>query len=167
MAQCAGWDRIASSPQVRCRTYAEALAERMGCALIVDERLREYDFGDWDGQPFDRLWADHGEALAAFLGDPDSGAPPNGETATAFRDRVRAAWADLIDGGAGERILLVGHGGVLRQLVADRLGSAATAHAALEWPHAALSRVRIIDAPPYPRSQSLVFHGWQVTTSPA
>ena len=127
----------------------------------VDERLREYDFGDWDGRSFEGLWADHGDALAAFLGDPDSGAPPNGEAAGAFRQRVRAAWGDLIAAGAGERILLIGHGGVLRQLVADTLGVAPTAHAALEWPHAAVARVRVVDAPAHPRSQSLVFHGWQ------
>ena len=157
----AGWHRIVSSPQARCRAVAEALARSSGCEAMVDERLCEYDFGDWDGRPFDGLWADHGEALAAFLGDPDSGPPPNGETAADFRARVRSAWRDLLEVGAGERVLVVGHGGVLRQFVADILDIGPAAHAALEWPHATLSRVRVVDAPPAPRSQSLVFHAWR------
>lgn len=153
------WDRIATSPLARCRAFADAIAAEAGLTPTVDPRLSEYDFGDWDGHPFDSLWAQQGDALAAFFGDPDRSAPPNGETAAAFRARVRAAWEDLIADAAGGRILIVGHGGVLRQLVADTLGVPGNPHAALEWPHAAMSRIRVHDDPPYPRNRSLVFHG--------
>jgi broad specificity phosphatase PhoE len=154
-----GWDRVATSPLARCRAFADAVAGDSGLAATVDPRLAEYDFGDWDGHPFTTLWADHGDALAAFFGDPDQAPPPNGETASAFRERVRAAWEDLIASAPGGRILIVGHGGVLRQFVADTLGVAGNPHAALEWPHAAMSRIRVFDDPPWPRSRSLVFHG--------
>lgn len=155
----AGWDVVVTSPLVRCRSFAESLADREGCELRVDERLREYDFGDWDGRAFDELWREHGDDLAAFFGDPDSVIPPGGETAAAFRSRVRAAWQELLSLHAGSHLLLIGHGGVLRQIVADVLGVAGPVHAALEWPHAAMSRVRVFDDPPNPRSQSLVWHG--------
>jgi broad specificity phosphatase PhoE len=72
---------------------------------------------------------------------------------------VRAAWADLLERAAGGRVLIVGHGGVLRQYVADTLGVPGNPHAALEWPHAAMSRIRVFDDPPYPQARSLVFHG--------
>lgn len=153
------WDLVATSPLARCRAFAEELAGTLDAGLVVDDRLREYDFGDWDGQPFDRLWAERGDALATFFGDPDSAAPPNGETAATFRARVRAAWDALVERGAGGCVLVVGHGGVLRQFVADTLGVPGNPHAALEWPHAAMSRVRVFNDPPYPRSRSLVFHG--------
>lgn len=153
------WDLVATSPLVRCRAFADAAAAEAGLAASVDPRLVEYDFGDWDGRSFAALRAEHGDALAAFFGDPDRAAPPNGETAAAFRSRVRAAWEDLVAAAAGGRILIVGHGGVLRQWVADTLGVSGNPHAALEWPHAAMSRIRVCDDPPYPRSRSLVFHG--------
>lgn len=154
-----GWDLIATSPLARCRGFAEAIAAEAGRPATVDARLGEYDFGDWDGRTIDALWAEAGDALAAFFGDPDSMQPPNGERAEAFRARVRAAGDDLIARAAGGRILIVGHGGVLRQLVADTLGMSGSPGMALEWPHAAMSRIRVIDEPPYPRTRSLVFHG--------
>jgi len=153
------WQVVAASPLVRCRGFAEALGSRPGCELVIDERLREYDFGDWDGRPFDELWRDHGDALAAFFGDPDVVVPPGGESADVFRERVRAAWRDLLDAHAGGRVLVIGHGGVLRQVVADVLGADGPVHAALEWPHAAMSRVRVIEDPVHGRTQALVWHG--------
>lgn len=153
-----GWELVVASPQDRCRTFAESLALSVGCTVHVDERLREYDFGDWDGRSFDDLWREQGESLAAFLGDPDAVRPPGGESAADFRARVRAARDELLERHAGRRILLLGHGGVLRQLVADVLQLDGSAHAALEWPHAAMSRLRVIDDPPHPRATTLVFH---------
>lgn len=152
------WDVVATSPLARCHAFAQALA-RAGCGEpVVDARLQEYDFGDWDGCALDALWAHHGDALAAFLGDPDSLTPPGGESAAAFRARVRAAWRDLLARAGGGRVLVVGHGGVLRQLVADALGLPGTGQAALEWPHAALTRLRLHDDPPHAPAVTLVFH---------
>lgn len=153
-----GWHRIVSSPLARCRAFAEALAAERGCPLDVDPRLAEYDFGDWDGQPFERLWVAHGDALARFFGDPDALVPPGGEAAADFRARVRDGFADLVAAARGGRVLVVGHGGVLRQLVADALGLAGNAHARIEWPHAALSALRVADDPGGGRTVSLIFH---------
>lgn len=153
-----GWELVVASPQARCRTFAESLATSLDCDRHIDERLREYDFGDWDGETFDELWREYGEALAAFLGDPDAVTPPGGESAANFRARVRAARDELLERHAGRHVLLIGHGGVLRQLVADALQLDGSAHAALEWPHAALSRLRVIDDPPHARTTTLVFH---------
>ena len=160
------WTVLVSSPQARCRRFAESLADRMGAPLHIDGRLREYDFGDWDGRRLAALWREQGDALAAFLGDPDAVTPPNGEPAAAFRERVRAAWDDLLARHAGERVLVLGHGGVLRQLVADAVGAGTTLHARLEWPHAAMSRVRVVEDPPAARAHTLVWHGRTVSPAP-
>lgn len=161
MAAHAGpWDVVASSPMQRCIAFAEPLARQAGARLIVEERFSEYDFGEWGGQMLDELWARHGDALAAFFSDPGRVTPPGGERAAAFRERVRSGWNALLHTAPGERVLLVAHGGVLRQLVADALGVPFALHAALEWPHAAHSRLRVFaDAAHHDgRSASLVFH---------
>ena len=153
------WDVVATSPLVRCHAFADELARARQARLVVDERLCEYDFGDWDGRPFDELWAQCGDALATFFGDPDRAPPPGGERAAAFRARIRGAWDSLLEHAAGGRVLVLGHGGVLRQFVADTLGVPGNPHAALEWPHAAMSRIRVFADPPSPPARSLVFHG--------
>lgn len=150
------WDVVISSPLARCRAYADTFSATV--RMDVDARLSEYDFGEWDGRTLDVLWAEQGDALAAFLDDPERVTPPGGETAADFRSRVRAAWEDLVDREAGQRILVIAHGGVLRQWVADALGAPMAAHARLEWPPAAMSRLRVYDDPPYPRATSLAFH---------
>ena len=73
-----------TSPARRARD----LAARLSTQPIVDDRLQELNFGDWEG----RRWRDlEREAIDAWdQGLPDS-APPNGETLTAMADRC-ASW---------------------------------------------------------------------------
>jgi len=156
-----GWNVIAASGLQRSRDFARWLAAERGCELVIDERLDEYDFGAWDGVAFADLWREHGNDLAAFFGDPDTVTPPGGERAADFRARVRAAREALAAAHGGRHILVIGHGGVLRQWVADVVGARGNTHAALEWPHAAMSRVRAFGAPGEHPAWSLVFHGLQ------
>lgn len=153
------WDLIAASSLARCHDFARALAAATGGELVVDERFAEYDFGDWDGRWFDQLWAEEGDTFARFLGNPDAVTPPGGESAAAFRARLRAARDDLLARAAGRAVLLIGHGGVLRQLVADVVGAAGNVHAAVDWPPATLSRIRVFDGDSGERRMVLMFHG--------
>lgn len=155
------WDAIVASGLARSQGFARWLADERGCELVVDDRLNEFDFGDWDGRTLDALWRDCGDEIAAFFGDPDAVTPPGGETAAAFRARVRAARDALVGRYPGSRLLVVGHGGVLRQWVADVVGARGNTHAVLEWPHAAMSRLRAYQAPGDDPAWSLVFHGFQ------
>lgn len=152
------WDTIVSSPMQRCHVFARATGAALDIPVAADERFAEYDFGDWSGREVDALWAEQGDALATFFADPDSQTPPGGEDAASFRARVRAGWVDLLAHGAGRRVLLVSHGGVLRQLLADALGMTGPIFTSLEWPHAALTRLRAFDDPVHGHTATLVFH---------
>lgn len=47
--------KIFASPLIRTRETANIVAETLGIpkeSIVVDERIREYDFGDWDGKPY-------------------------------------------------------------------------------------------------------------------
>lgn len=96
-----------SSPSLRCR----ALAERLGAPRVrTDPRLRELDFGAWEG----RRWDDfHGPESDAWALDPWNRRPPGGETAAELWARVGELRAELIASG-GERVALVTHAGVIR-----------------------------------------------------
>lgn len=105
---------IRTSPQLRARETAERIRARLGCPVVVDDRLRETDFGAAEGLTFDEVdtrWP----GLAARI---VAGAPaidwPGGESALAARERAEAVAADLRDR-AGD-LLVVSHGLTIRAL---------------------------------------------------
>ncbi len=109
LGKLAATARVFSSPARRARD----LAARLSAETIVDPRLQELDFGDWEG----RRWQDLGrEAIEEWhTGLPDS-APPNGETLSAMAARC-ADWLASLDRGS-KPILAVTHAGPIRVIQA-------------------------------------------------
>ncbi|VVQ06573.1 Adenosylcobalamin/alpha-ribazole phosphatase [Pseudomonas fluorescens] len=116
------WDRLVSSPLQRCARFAEALAGQLGVPLAFDQNLQELHFGAWEGQSAAALMESEAEALGQFWADPYSFTPPQGEPVADFSARVLAAVARLQAAYAGERVLLISHGGVMRLLLAQARG---------------------------------------------
>ncbi len=111
-------DRIWTSPARRCRSLAEAAAAAAGVPLRIDDRLRELDFGDWEGV----AWSDVPRAaLDAWAADPLGFAPAGGETGAALLRRVREVFEELRE--AGEDCAVVTHGGPLKLLLPLLLGT--------------------------------------------
>lgn len=93
---------VFSSPLQRCRLFAEALHP----TPIVDDRLRELDFGDWEMRPWDSI---DRALLDVWAEDPLLFAPPGGESVSAMRERV----SSFLDSLAADAILVT-HGGVMK-----------------------------------------------------
>lgn len=113
------WDRIVSSPLQRCARFAAELGEQLNLSVHLDKDLQELHFGAWEGQSAAALMETDAEALGLFWADPYGFTPPQGEPVSAFSARVLAAVGRLHAAYAGERILLVSHGGVMRLLLAQ------------------------------------------------
>lgn len=116
------WDRIVSSPLQRCARFAAELGEQLNLSVHLDKDLQELHFGAWEGQSAAALMETDAEALGLFWADPYGFTPPQGEPVSDFSARVLAAIARLQAAYAGERILLVSHGGVMRLLLAQARG---------------------------------------------
>jgi len=116
------WERIVSSPLQRCRLFAQDLAASLDLPLTLDKDLQELHFGVWEGQSAAALMETDAEGLGLFWADPYSFTPPEGEPVSAFSDRVLGAVARLHQVYAGERVLLISHGGVMRLLLAQARG---------------------------------------------
>ena len=77
---------LISSDLPRAVQTAQAVARACGLPLETDPRLRERDFGDWRGLPYDALPADPLTMAAA---------PPGGESMATFSARCASAFEAL------------------------------------------------------------------------
>ena len=106
-------ERLVSSPLRRCRRLAERIGAARGIAPVFDERLREFDFGAWEGVPWDDIPRSELDAWAAdFL----HARPHGGESVRMLRDRVGSAIADYRRSGASH--VVVTHAGVIKAALA-------------------------------------------------
>ncbi len=110
------WDRVVSSSLQRCAAFATELAGSRGVPLRLDARLVEYDFGQWQGIPIERLRQDSPDALRRYWDDPERHAPPFAEPFAAFRGRVTDALDEIARDVRGGTTLVVTHGAVIRLL---------------------------------------------------
>ena len=108
----AGVDAVLSSPLIRARDTARAIADVTGASLTVDERLTEVDYGPFEG--LDRADASQqiGAAVDAWRADPFGSPVPGMEPLSDALERARAATADAL--AAYEHPVIVGHQGILR-----------------------------------------------------
>ena len=137
------WDRLVSSPLQRCARFAEELGTRLQLPVSLDKDLQELHFGAWEGQSAAALMDIDADALGRFWADPYSFTPPAGEPVLAFAERVLTAIERLHQAYAGQRVLLVSHGGVMRLLLARARGLPREQLLNVEVAHGALFALQV------------------------
>ncbi|XKE46627.1 histidine phosphatase family protein [Halomonas organivorans] len=112
------FDAVHCSDLIRCRQTLAAVREGLATPEArLDARLRELDFGDYEGRTYATLKDDPG--YRAWVDSTGIQAPPNGESADVLWARL-GAWLDevldqaLVSG--HRRVLAVSHGGAIREL---------------------------------------------------
>jgi len=111
---------VYSSPRRRALESARLLAGRLA-RVAVDERLREIDFGIFEGLTYDQIAERFPEEYEEWMNRPTDVAFPGGETFAAMAARVRDAFDDLRRTHTGQVIVVVSHGGVNRIALATAL----------------------------------------------
>jgi len=92
-------DRIVSSPMLRALETAQTVAT--GRPVEVDERLRELDYGRWEGLVYDEI-EDRDPALRArWDHDPGSTHSPGGESGEDVAARALSFLVDLLEAELG------------------------------------------------------------------
>lgn len=115
------WDIIISSPQDRCRIFAEKLVKDKQCNLIIDPRFKELNFGDWIDIKSEVIWKEHQEEYQQLWQNPDEFIAPNGESMQDFYVRVEEGLSEVLATYKNQSILLITHGGVIRSILAKAL----------------------------------------------
>lgn len=101
-------DIIIVSPMLRAQTTAKAVAEKCGLEMIVDERLREWDYGEYEGKSrFTDGFAESKTQFGVRMGG-------SGESLLQLAHRVYSALDDIIEKFSEKNVLIVSHGGICR-----------------------------------------------------
>ncbi|MDP2035250.1 MAG: histidine phosphatase family protein [Polaromonas sp.] len=122
--------RVSSSPLQRCEQLTQVLQGlRPDLTVGSDARLREMDFGNWEGRRWDAIAQSEFDAWTAdFAGHAVGG---HGETVHAVMQRVGAAFDELRDQDADA--VWITHAGIIRaaQLLARGIRQVERAD---QWP---------------------------------
>ena len=111
-------DIMISSPILRTKQTADIVNNVLKIERIEDNRIKEYDFGSWNGhsnndqfckedelyKEYRKLTNDREKYNFKFGGD--------GESRQDVEDRIRKFMEEVIEKYAGKNILIVGHGGI-------------------------------------------------------
>ena len=107
-------DNLYASPLTRCAT----LAHDLGPAPQFDERLKEMNYGDWEGRP----WVDiDATERDAWLADLAGYRTPNGESLGDVYERSTQCVAEIAER-EHEIAFVVTHGALIRCLIAYGMG---------------------------------------------
>jgi len=102
-------DVLVSSPLLRCQRLAKKISAAFELPVITDERIREMDFGTWEGI----AWNDIDRAeIDEWTNDFYQARPHGGESVEMLVNRVKAAMGEYHQ--SGKNHLIVCHAGVIK-----------------------------------------------------
>ena len=140
-----------SSPSRRARDTAAPVAETHGLEPIIDERLSEIDFGDFEGRRYEELEQAYPELFQQWMTTPTRVQFPSGESYRDLRVRALEALETIRRRHAGQITAIVSHGGVLRAILTACLEMPIEASFRLDQSHGAISIIDWVDAVPIVR----------------
>ncbi|MDD5748650.1 MAG: histidine phosphatase family protein [Actinomycetota bacterium] len=114
-------DAVFSSPASRCLELAQIVALEHGLSVEKDERLREINFGDWDGMTFADILKRDGDAVSRWTSNPTSPTVPGGESVTDVYSRTWEWVSEVGSRFPGCCVFVASHGGPIRTIVAGIL----------------------------------------------
>ena len=136
-------DALIVSDLQRARQTAQVVADAQGRSAQVDPRWREQGFGILEGLDVPTIRSQHADLWAQWLRhEADYSLPQGGESNTAFHARTMAALQALLAAHAGQRVVVVTHGGVLDMLWRSAHGLSLTGPRECEIPNTGINRLR-------------------------
>ncbi len=108
------FDVIISSPLPRALHSAQLITGMAPEQIVVQDGLRELNFGNWEGRHFQEIMAEQPEEWAAWREDWQNYCIPEGESFQFFYHRVKTEFEKILKLYDQKNILIISHGGTLR-----------------------------------------------------
>ena len=134
---------IICSPLSRCADPASSWAAQSGIPCVVEPAIQELSYGDWEGLTAEEIENAYPGVLQAWRQDPTQMTPPNGESMLDFSKRIQVFLHHLIQEYEQGHLLLVGHSGSIRMLIAHALQAPIVSTRHLSMPYACWSRLTV------------------------
>ncbi len=132
---------VLASPTVRTQELGAAIGRRLGLRVDTDDRLREMEFGQWEGLTPGQVEERWPGDFARWFGE-GTFAPPGGESYVQVGQRVAGAVDALRAAGTGRTVVVAGHAAMIRTVVGRALAMPPTTWSAMRIPPCSLTILR-------------------------
>jgi alpha-ribazole phosphatase len=155
--QAQTFDIVLSSDLQRALQTAEILIGSRQIKLQPDPRLREMNFGMLEGHTFDQARERWPEIITKWLADYNQ-PPEGGERIDEFELRVSRFYTELRQSYAEKTVLIVAHGGSLREIIRRLLGTPSGPARWFSLEHASLTEAQIFPAQDLEQAESIIIN---------
>lgn len=147
------YDHVVASPLLRAHETAQIIAGE-DADIQLDDRLKEYDYGDWDGELEATLWDKYQEFFDEHHNLlPGSWEVSNGDTYDQVKARLASLFDELVTQYPDGKILVVSHGFTIK-LMADLVLNIGNLTGLCEPSNAGLTKLVLT-----PSTKTLEFYG--------
>lgn len=135
-------EHLVASPLDRTRQTAEIINRYLDLNVVYDERIKEWDCGDWSGEMWEDVQKKWPEEWAAWEADRFNYRGPNCENYQDMIDRSTPFLREISDS-PHARIAIVSHGMIGRVMVGTLLGMSPNEMMAFHQPNDAIFHVTV------------------------
>ena len=132
----------------RAYDTALAIAARHPVAVHAEPRLRQMDYGSWQGLTDAQMQEQDPEGFADWNADQVNRSPPGGESLSQVANRLTSLLDEVRAQYAHQTVVLVSHGGTVRLVLCLLLGHPLSAHWQFEVDNTAIAEIELQDRGP-------------------
>jgi len=121
--KCEPISAVYSSDLRRASDTAAMIAERHGLDVQTDVRLRECEFGEWEGLTVTQIKERYAEIYRIYQVDSVTQRAPKGERLESLVARVGEAIDEIAERHPDDTVVVAGHGGTVHAAVCYMLGA--------------------------------------------
>jgi broad specificity phosphatase PhoE len=133
---------VLASPMVRTQETAAIIAERLGLPVRTEDRVKEADFGQWQGLTAEQIEERFPGQLEPWHTRADL-RPPDGESIVDVGERLSAVFDDLLATERGRTVVVVSHAVAIRAALGIAMGANPGSWSQLRVAPASVSIVRL------------------------
>lgn len=115
------FDKIYVSPIQRAYKIGKNVADRLGMPCVVDDDLKEFNFGIFDGLTIDEAMAKDPETWQRWMDDYNFVQIPGGERYEDYHHKLKRFLESHAEEHADQTVLIVAHGGTVHSLLVNLL----------------------------------------------